>query len=126
MLAGAPNMGHQLPAAAMATGAQQMIAARAALKPSQIETALSIPRPDPSSMWLAQQAAVRSSQDKNTAVLIAVAVLTAICVIALGALIYLKSRPQPSPAPAPSGVHVSPDSTPNGVELSSAPAIVRA
>ncbi|NUO48152.1 MAG: protein kinase [Polyangiaceae bacterium] len=121
-----PNMGHQLPPGAMATGAQQMIAARAALKPSQIETALSIPRPDPSSMWLAQQAAVRSSQDKNTAVLIAVAVLTAICVIALGALIYLKSRPQPSPSPAPSGMHVLPDSTPNGVELTAPPAIVRA
>lgn len=105
-IAGPPNLGHQLPVGATTTGntAGAMIAARAALKPSQIETAISIPRPDPSAMWMAHQAAaVRSSQDKNTAVLIAVAVLTAICVIALGTLIYLKSRTaQPTPAPAPS------------------------
>jgi len=104
-LAGPPNLGHQLPTGATTTGghtAGQMVAARAMLKPSQIETAISIPRPDPASMWMAQQAAVvRSSQDKNTAVLIAVAVLTAICVIALGTLIYLKSRAPAAPAPAP-------------------------
>lgn len=107
-VAGPPNLGHQLPVGATTTGntAGAMIAARAALKPSQIETAISIPRPDPASMWMAHQAAaVRSSQDKNTAVLIAVAVLTAICVIALGTLIYLKSRaPQPAPAPASSSL----------------------
>ncbi len=114
-----PGSMGQLPPGATTTGAtgNAMIAARAALKPSQIETALSIPRPDPGSMWLAQQqAAVRSTQDKNTAVLIAVAVLTAICVIALGALIYLKSRPQPQPAPAPAGA----------VHSEAHPAIVRA
>ncbi len=104
MVAGPPNLGHQLPVGATTTGntAGAMIAARAALKPSQIETAISIPRPDPASMWMAHQAAVvRSSQDKNTAVLIAVAVLTAICVIALGTLIYLKSRSAPAATPAP-------------------------
>jgi len=43
-------------------------------------------------MWSAAQQATRSGESMSTLVLIAVAVLTAICVLALGALIYFKSR----------------------------------
>jgi serine/threonine protein kinase len=60
--------------------------------PSQVETALSLPRPDPVQMWSAANQATRSGESMSTLVLIAVAVLTAICVLALGALIYFKSR----------------------------------
>ncbi len=65
--------------------------------PSAIETALSLPRPEPGT-W--GQAQARSSDRMSTAVLIAVAVLTAICVLALGALIYFRYRAAPTP---PSG-----------------------
>ena len=60
--------------------------------PSQVETALSLPRPDPVQMWSAATQATRSGESMSTLVLVAVAVLTAICVLALGALIYFKSR----------------------------------
>ena len=61
--------------------------------PSQIETALSLPRPEPSAM---QNPMPNRSDSMSTIVLVAVAVLTAICVLALGALIYFKRRaPQP-------------------------------
>lgn len=62
------------------------------LPPSQVETALSLPRPDPVQMWSAAQQATRAGESMSTLVLVAVAVLTAICVLALGALIYFKSR----------------------------------
>lgn len=60
--------------------------------PSQVETALSLPRPDPVQMWSAAGQATRNGESMSTLVLVAVAVLTAICVLALGALIYFKSR----------------------------------
>ena len=63
---------------------------------SQVETALSLPRPDPAALWLAQQEASQG-QRKNTGVLIAVGVLTALCVTGIGALAYFKFRPPPEP-----------------------------
>ena len=56
---------------------------------SQIETALSLPRPDPASLWLAQQEKQRGDR-RNNGVLIAVVALTALCVIGIGALVYFK------------------------------------
>ena len=67
------------------------------VRPSQVETALSLPRPDANALWAAQQAALRSTEKKSTAVLVAVAVLTAICVIVLGFLYYYRFvSPEPS------------------------------
>jgi serine/threonine-protein kinase len=58
---------------------------------SQIETALSLPRPDPAALWIAQQnAAQQAPQRRNTGVLVGVVVLTALCVIGIAALVYLK------------------------------------
>lgn len=65
------------------------------VRQSQVETALSLQRPDPAAMWMAQQASsssAKSGDSMSTMVLVAVAVLTAICVLALGALIYFKRR----------------------------------
>ena len=59
---------------------------------SQIETALSLPRPDPAALWLAQQDAANRGQRKNTGVIIAVVALTALCIIGIGALLYFKLR----------------------------------
>ena len=56
---------------------------------STIETALSLPRPDPASLWLAQQEKQRGER-RNSGVLIAVVALTALCVIGIGALVYFK------------------------------------
>jgi eukaryotic-like serine/threonine-protein kinase len=63
--------------------------------PSQIETALSLPRPD---SMAGSPVAPNRNDSLSTIVLVAVAVLTAICVLALGALIYFKRK-----APAPAG-----------------------
>ena len=71
---------------------------------SQIETALSLPRPDPASLWLAQQEKQRGER-RNSGVLIAVVALTALCVIGIGALMYFKLHNAPprtiSPESAP-------------------------
>ena len=69
---------------------------------SQIETALSLPRPDPAALWLAQQEKQKGER-RNTGVLIAVVALTALCVIGIGALVYFKLR-------ARSAVHASAES----------------
>ncbi|MFT3766768.1 MAG: protein kinase [Minicystis sp.] len=58
---------------------------------SQIETALSLPRPDPAALWLAQQEKQKGER-RNTGVLIAVVALTALCVLGIGALIYFKMK----------------------------------
>ncbi|WP_437777579.1 protein kinase domain-containing protein [Sorangium sp. So ce1097] len=58
---------------------------------SQIETALSLPRPDPAAIWAATQDAVSKGNGRNTLVLVAVIALTALCVIGIGALIYMKT-----------------------------------
>ena len=74
------------------------------LRPSQVETALSLPRPDANALWAAQQVALRNTEKKSTAVLVAVAVLTAICVIVLGFLYYYRFvNPDPASQVAPRG-----------------------
>jgi eukaryotic-like serine/threonine-protein kinase len=72
---------------------------------SQIETALSLPRPDPAEIWRAQQEKDRGDR-RNTTVLIAVVALTALCVIGIGALVYLKLRASAAP-PAPIATEVA-------------------
>jgi hypothetical protein len=65
---------------------------------SQVETSLSLQRPDAREVAAQYAAAIeragaaQSADRKSTAVLVAVAVLTAICVIALGLIILAKSR----------------------------------
>ncbi len=58
---------------------------------SQIETALSLPRPDATAIWIAQQEKQKGER-RNTGVLIAVVALTALCVLGIGALFYFKLR----------------------------------
>ncbi|MFS8065792.1 MAG: protein kinase domain-containing protein, partial [Byssovorax sp.] len=67
---------------------------------SQIETALSLPRPDPASLWLAQQEKQRGER-RNNGVLIAVVALTALCVIGIGALVYFKLHNAPTSPTTP-------------------------
>ncbi|WP_437503485.1 serine/threonine protein kinase [Sorangium sp. So ce1099] len=89
-------------------GQAQPFAPAAAAQPpqSQIETALSLPRPDPAAIWAATQDAVSKGNSRNTLVLVAVIALTALCVIGIGALIYMKTNTvQPIPA---QGVDVLP------------------
>jgi eukaryotic-like serine/threonine-protein kinase len=63
---------------------------------SQIETALSLPRPDPAALWMAQQERQKGER-RNTGVLIAVVALTALCVLGIGALVFFKIRAQSHP-----------------------------
>jgi len=94
------------PPAAVAVGAAGVAvhmgvgAARAlpGMPQSQVETALSLPRPDPAALWLAQQEAAKGHVGgRNTGVLIAIGLLTALCVIGVGALIYFKYQPAEVP-----------------------------
>ena len=78
---------------------------------SQIETALSLPRPDPAALWLAQQEKQKGER-RNTGVLVAVVALTALCVLGIGALIYFKLRARAVPP-------VTPDSVPSVVASAS-------
>ncbi len=76
---------------------------------SQIETALSLPRPDPAALWLAQQeAAAKRPHKRNVGVLVAVVVLTALCVFGIAALLYFKLK---APA-APTGGEAQPVTVP--------------
>ncbi|MEZ4296335.1 MAG: protein kinase [Polyangiaceae bacterium] len=59
---------------------------------SQIETAISLPRPDPAAIWLAQQEAQRGNKERSSGVIIAVVALAALCVIGVAALLYFKFR----------------------------------
>ena len=68
---------------------------------SQIETALSLPRPDPAALWMAQQDAAKRGQRRNTGVIIAVVALTALCIIGIAALVYFKmQKSQQAPPPS--------------------------
>ncbi len=73
--------------------------------PSAIETALSLPRPAGNNPLWGPAAGSKHSERMSTAVLVAVAVLTAICVLALGALIYFRYRAAPA---APGGATEAP------------------
>ena len=70
---------------------------------SQIETAISLPRPDPAAIWLAQQEAQRG-KERSSGVIIAVVALTALCVIGIAALLYFKFRSGASGAITPEAV----------------------
>ncbi|MBK8253986.1 MAG: protein kinase [Polyangiaceae bacterium] len=65
---------------------------------SQIETAISLPRPDPAAIWLAQQEAQRG-KERSSGVIIAVVALAALCVIGVTALLYFKFRSESGSAP---------------------------
>jgi serine/threonine-protein kinase len=80
---------------------------------SQIETALSLPRPDPAALWLAQQEKQKGER-RNTGVLIAVVALTALCVIGIGALVYFKLRQR-------NAVHATADAASAAVSAVAAP-----
>jgi serine/threonine-protein kinase len=69
---------------------------------SQIETALSLPRPDPAALWLAQQEKQKGER-RNTGVLIAVVALTALCVLGIGALVYFKLKSRAAAPISPAG-----------------------
>jgi len=73
---------------------------------SQIETAISLPRPDPAAIWLAQQEAQRG-QSRSSGVIIAVVALTVLCVLGIAALLYFKFRSGPTGAVSPEAVPVT-------------------
>ena len=100
--------------APMTVGQAQLFASAATAHPpqSQIETALSLPRPDPAAIWAATQDAASKGNGRNTLVLVAVITLTILCVLGIGALIYMKtSAVQPSPSGGVDAVPASPAST---------------
>ena len=113
---------HGLPPGAFATGAsmsgqfspgqQQQQRLASGVLPSHVETALSLPRPNAAQLWMLHQDSSTRLQRKNTAILIAVAVLTAVCVAAICALIYFKYRSASVPP--------SPDEQRDKASLSSA------
>ncbi|WP_437277004.1 protein kinase [Sorangium sp. So ce375] len=111
----APPVSSAVPApASMTVGQAQLFASTAPVQPpqSQIETALSLPRPDPAAIWAATQDAASKGNGRNTLVLIAVITLTVLCVLGIGALIYMKtSAAQPSPAKGVDAVPAPPAST---------------
>lgn len=72
---------------------------------SQIETAMSLPRPDPAQLWMAQQQAGAHQQKKNTGVLILVIALVALSIIGIGVLVFFKLKaPPPTPTKTPETV----------------------
>ncbi|AUX36576.1 MULTISPECIES: serine/threonine-protein kinase [Sorangium] len=105
--AGSPVPAFPPPPSTIAGQGQPFAPAAPAQPPqSQIETALSLPRPDPAAIWAATQDAVSKGNGRNTLVLVAVIALTALCVIGIGALIYMKTMTvQPS---TPKGVDAAP------------------
>ena len=70
---------------------------------SQIETAMSLPRPDPAALWMAQQEAARQQggPKRNTGVFVLVVALVALSVIGIGVLVYFKLKQQPAEATQP-------------------------
>lgn len=66
---------------------------------SQIETALSLPRPDPAALWAAQQER-KKSERRNQGVMIAVIALTVLCVVGIAALVFVKIRAKNNEAAA--------------------------
>lgn len=113
---------------ASSTPADGVVAAVPGMPQSQVETALSLPRPDPASLWLAQQEAAKGHVGgRNTGVLVAIGLLTALCVIGVGALIYFKYQPAEA-APPLSGENLAPPApttavaTPDGTSEAEPPA----
>jgi hypothetical protein len=100
---------------------------------SQIETALSLPRPDPAALLAAQQDRERGER-RNLGVLIAVVALTVLCVVGICAIVYLKLRARthagapPDTAAAvvasasPSSTGAAPDTAPTASAVAATPA----
>jgi len=79
---------------------------------SQIETAMSLPRPDPAALWMAQQEAARQQAPKrNAGVLFLVVALVALSVVGIGVLVFFKMKePEAAtPQPAVSAVPETPE-----------------
>ncbi len=75
---------------------------------SNIETAMSLPRPDPNQLWMAQQqAAGAHQQKKSSGVLILVVALVALSIIGIGVLVFFKLKAQ-APLPTKADVVVTP------------------
>lgn len=74
---------------------------------SNIETAMSLPRPDPNQLWMAQQQAGAHQQKKNTGVLVLVVALVALSIIGIGVLVFFKLKAQ-TPVPTKADVTVTP------------------
>jgi serine/threonine-protein kinase len=92
---GAPQANPALTPAGMVGGVPMNLPIAAPLQAgqpqSQIETALSLPRPDPTALWLAQQDKQRGER-RHLGVLIAVISLVVLCVVGIGALVVFKVR----------------------------------
>ncbi len=71
---------------------------------SQIETAMSLPRPDPAQLWMAQQQAGAHQQKKNTGVLFLVIALVALSIIGIGVLVFFKLKAQQAPTKTPEAI----------------------
>ncbi len=82
------------------------------VKQAAIETVLSMPRPDAAALWLAKQDVAKRAGRQSLAVLVALAVLTAVCVAGLATILYLKlvaapaiaADTEPAPSAAPGAV----------------------
>lgn len=59
---------------------------------SNIETKMSMPRPAAVSQWIAEQGALENPGPRSTPVLMAIALLSTLCVIGVGALVAYKIR----------------------------------
>ncbi len=88
---------------------------------SQIETALSLPRPDPAALWMAQQERQKGER-RNAGVLIAVVALTALCVIGIGAIVFFKLRARSQAGGAIDAPAVTAVATASAAPRSTAPA----
>ena len=89
---------------------------------SQIETAMSLPRPDPAQLWMAQQQAGAHQQKKNTGVVILVIALVALSIIGIGVLVFFKLKAQaPAPTKVPEAI-VAPSAALPAVTTPPAPA----
>ncbi|HVK67892.1 MAG TPA: protein kinase [Polyangium sp.] len=75
---------------------------------SQIETAMSLPRPDPAALWMAQQEAARQQggPKRNTGVFVLVVALVALSVIGIGVLVYFKLKQPQATTTQPAGTAV--------------------
>jgi len=100
---------------------------------ANIETKLSLPRPAAVSQWIAEQGAGQIEGPRSTAVLMAIALLSTLCVIGIGALVAYKvkgsgqeSQPttisEPSDTHAPLAPPVDPSAAPSASPSSAAPA----
>ncbi len=84
-----------------------------------IETRMNLPRPAAVAQWLAEQGDIQIQGPRSTGVLMAIALLSTLCVIGVGALVVFKLRAAPrqlgmSAAPTPSALVSTDNSKDNG------------